>query len=1033
MRWPLSLILLCANSILLCHSYARQPYTFSHIDQSNGLLNNNVWSIAQDKHGYIWIGMQNGLQRYDGSRFMNYSDGLIDPGDGIVNVGHLYSDDAHNRLWLLTPMLVKKLDLFSHRYTNHKIADLVRDSSFKYNTYKDKDGNPWLLGSYYFFHIDAATNNAISYGTCQPYGKAPRSLAMANDYKHKKIWVIDPGYGLLMFNDSNNTVNSIASISFPRLPKKDLNLVMIDSHQNLWVSTWSNSFYRYDLAKQELITYSLPVIHDGQKGIKNTDLSLFVNDIFEDDHGNVWIGTNNAGLLEYDRKIDGFKEILVQENNSLALQYNYEVNCIFQDKEENIWIGTDKGISIFNPYRQYFTAVRYEPGESSSIPKREINSFIETKNGDILVGTWGGGISVYDNQLHFKKTITFNGTYEENMNWCFIEDDEGKIWAGCQHGYIHIINKDGSITTLHPPELENKTARCMQKDSAGNIWIGLHNGNVAKWDKKENRFYPYGDMQENNPQVFAAVSNIFIDHAQNIWVGTENAFKQFDPERRTFKKSYFADNTPGSICGNVCQGIEEVNDSTLLIATVNGGLNYFNTRSKTFSHVGYNEGLPANSVYALKKDTAGYIWFTTDYGIYKFLPGSTNFIAYNLDKGTINSSFQANHFYITRDGRWLTSTFAEMISFYPYNLSKQNDIPLPVTITGFKIFDQPILVDSILYATQPIRLSYTQNFINIEFASLSYSNISQIRYYYQLVGIDKDWVNAGMQRFASYTDLRSGEYTFQVKAQNGNNVGAITSFKIIITPPFWRTLWFVALCLGLVFWLIYLLTKWRIAVVRRQEMNKALVNRQLAEIEMKALRAQMNPHFIFNCINSIDALIQSNDKYHATVYLNKFAKLIRNILDSSRQNTVTLAKDLETLKLYVELEQLRNENKFTATIEADDNLIQDDYKVPPLIIQPYVENAILHGLRNRPDNNGKLLVSISRQNGHLQYIIEDNGVGRPGPGGLSSNEKDSYGMQMSSDRVKIFNNEKTASVEITDLNDNGHASGTRVQVLLKIQ
>src|SRR5262249_16947728 len=158
-----------------------------------------------------------------------------------------------------------------------------------------------------------------------PYGEVPRSLAMAYDYKHKKIWVIDPSHGIVMFNDSTKEVHTFGSTQLPHLPKKDLNLVMIDSRQNLWISTWSNTFYRYDISKKELITYSLAVIKPGQKGAQNADLSLFVNDIFEDDHGNVWIGTNNAGLLEYDRHADGFKEILVQENNSLALQYNYEV------------------------------------------------------------------------------------------------------------------------------------------------------------------------------------------------------------------------------------------------------------------------------------------------------------------------------------------------------------------------------------------------------------------------------------------------------------------------------------------------------------------------------------------------------------------------------------------------------------------------------------------------------------------------------------------------------------------------------------
>src|SRR6185436_14396597 len=160
---------------------------------------------------------------------------------------------------------------------------------------------------------------------------------------------------------------------------------------------------------------------------------------------------------------------------------------------------------------------------------------------------------------------------------------------------------------------------------------------------------------------------------------------------------------------------------------------------------------------------------------------------------------------------------------------------------------------------------------------------------------------------------------------------------------------------GITTWLV----RRRIAAIR----NEADLKHRIAETEMMALRAQMNPHFIFNCINSIDALIQSNDKYHATVYLNKFAKLIRNILDSSKQNTIPLAKDIETLRLYIDLEQFRNENKFTADIEIDDWLLQDDYKVPPLIIQPYVENAILHGLRNRVDDKGKLFISIERQNG----------------------------------------------------------------------
>jgi sensor histidine kinase YesM len=195
----------------------------------------------------------------------------------------------------------------------------------------------------------------------------------------------------------------------------------------------------------------------------------------------------------------------------------------------------------------------------------------------------------------------------------------------------------------------------------------------------------------------------------------------------------------------------------------------------------------------------------------------------------------------------------------------------------------------------------------------------------------------------------------------------------------------------------------------------------------------MNPHFIFNCINSIDALIQSNDKYYATVYLNKFAKLLRNILDSSKQNTVSLSKDLETLQLYIELEKFRNENKFTADIKSDNELLQDDYKVPPLIVQPFVENAILHGLRYRNDNDGRLTISVSKQLNYIQYIIEDNGVGRNTNNKQTQKDKTSYGITMSRERIRLFNNEEKASVKIIDLVRTGKPVGTRVEVSLKIE
>jgi tetratricopeptide (TPR) repeat protein len=208
--------------------------------------------------------------------------------------------------------------------------------------------------------------------------------------------------------------------------------------------------------------------------------------------------------------------------------------------------------------------------------------------------------------------------------------------------------------------------------------------------------------------------------------------------------------------------------------------------------------------------------------------------------------------------------------------------------------------------------------------------------------------------------------------------------------------------------------------------------KERTELELQSLRAQLNPHFIFNCINSIDAFIHSNDKYNATVYLNKFARLLRNILDSSKLTTVSFAKDMDTLKLYVELEELRHEKKFSTVFNIDEELLNNDYNVPALIIQPFVENAILHGLKNREDNSGLLQIEIKKIADKIEYSIKDNGIGRKAAGLIAQNKESSYGMQMSYDRIKLFNREEKPSVEITDLYKDGIAAGTEVKVLLNI-
>jgi ligand-binding sensor domain-containing protein/putative methionine-R-sulfoxide reductase with GAF domain len=1201
-------------------------YTFRHINQSDGLLHTQVNSIVQDTKGYIWILTPNGLQRYDGTRFVNYPFDLNNP-DYIKDSkeAHLFADKKNNYLWIISGE-IGKLDLQRNKFALYTTEKILNDSNFKFTSYTDALGDTALLSDFGLFKYNKIDKKYFRFFLSASFLAPDKSNFFFTDKQNEETWTAT-WQGLSLFQKKTGKIfthdyNPLQHPLLKLMDKKELTALLKDSRHNFWISTGGPLFYKYNALSKKISTYSLINLTTTKATKRNEKGILIVKCFFEDNHGHIWIGTANGGLLQYDPEKDSFSNIINEETNQQGLHYNYEILCIFQDKEENIWLGTDKGINIFNPYRPYFQSIHHEENNPSSIPKNEIMNFIQAANGDIIAGTWGGGITVYDNKWNFKKNIPFAGPYEYNLVWSFVQNDDGNIWIGCQHGFIHIYNPStGAIQTIHPPELNNKTIWCITKDSRGNMWMGLHDGKIAEWDKQQNKFFGYNDSAKGIAQVYASVFNIFFDSKQRCWVSTQTGFKQFDTERRMYAAVYVADkNNAHSISSNTTEGIEEYDDSTLLIGTVYGGLNFFNPGNKTFSQLTTKDGLPANTIHAIKKDAAGYVWFTTDYDLYKFKPADKKFIRFNIEPGIINSEFKSATFYPLQDGRWVACSSAEIICFYTKNNFAAKNTTAKLEITGFKVFDNNRSIDSLLDADKPVQLSFQQNFLTIEFALLDFSNLQQTNYYYRLNEVDKDWVSIGSKNFASYTNLEPGQYIFTVKAGDGNETTPGTSFKIIISPPFWKTGWFILLLVIGSIIMLYQFTKWRVKSIKAVEAEKLKVqqlnaeqyknklemeqiinyfssslidkntvddvlwdvaknligrlgfedcmiylwnedntkmiqragygpkgsieeieknifnvspgqgvvghvmqhkepvlipdtstdkryrvdemqrlseicvpviyndgvigvidsehhqknfftqqhlqvlstiamlmankiksieseqslqqtkiemlgmNEKLTAAKLEALRSQMNPHFIFNCLNSIDNLIQNDEKEKATLYLSKFAKLIRSILETSKNNVVPCWKDMETLKLYIELEELRCDKKFAYQINIADEIMNGDYKVPPLVIQPFVENAIHHGLLNKIDTDKKLMIKVAVCNHHIYYCIEDNGVGRAKAGDYKKINKpvyESMGMQITTDRINLFNQNKNGSVKITDLvNEYNEPAGTRVEVEL---
>jgi ligand-binding sensor domain-containing protein len=1003
-------------------------YLFRHIDQLDGLLHNSVFAIAQDSKGFMWISTANGLQRYDGFRFKNYEKELktLPYSTPIKNI---YQDEEKN-IWITNSRLAS-INSIKNTATVYDEATYFKNSADKFVTYTDEHQKKWFLNRYSLYFTDSLTGEVKLYSTYTPKPSSTLANFIYKDSSRNCTWVTKY-HNLMMFDEKTRRIytsvyNPLNNPVLKAFADKLISFILIDSQDNIWAAEWGSSIYKYDTYLHTCITY--PTIGKIKTGTGSSKLheTIITLCMYEDSHKNIWIGNDHNGLYRYKPGNDKLEVISGKDIEQLGLQYNHYFMCISEDRDGNIWLGTDKGINIFNPYSKYYYSIRHEENKPS-LPENEITSFIQTRKNSFYIGTWGGGFSIYDSLGNFEKTISPEGPYEFPLVWSFAENDDGNIWIGTQHGYIHIyVPERGTYKTIHPAELENSTIRSMAKDKAGNIWFGLNNGKIVEWEKQSSRFFT--ENKESIPNDIP-VKNIFIDKLNKIWISTDDGLLQFNPEKHQFIAHYYiSKNKAYPYYSDVINGIEQQNDSLLIIGTMRCGFFFFNTHSNSFTRHNDFPIEKAINIYAIKKDAGNNLWMTSDYQIYQLRAEDNKLLKYDVPTGLMNASFEMLNIYPLQNGNWLTASKTEAIIFNPEKIASNRKLYRSVVITGFKIFDQEINVDSILSQNKTLQLKSNENFVTIEFTTQTYTGNSS-NVFYKLSGVDKDWVNANSNGNASYTNLTAGSYTFQVKAGEANHA-SVSSLNFTITPPFYASWWFITSLILVTAFIIYFIVKRRIQNIR----YSAGLRHKISETEMLALRSQMNPHFIFNCLSAIDNLIQTNQQDKATTYLARFAKLIRSVLESTKHNLVPFYKDFETLQLYIELEQFRSGNKFTFTMRADDELIEGDYKVPPLLVQPFIENAIHHGLLNKLSGIRDLNIRVNVNQTTIQYLITDTGVGRIKAEAIKKQNKpehNSYGIEISSQRVQLHNQNDQNNIVITDLICNEQVAGTEVAINIKI-
>jgi ligand-binding sensor domain-containing protein len=360
-------------------------------------------------------------------------------------------------------------------------------------------------------------------------------------------------------------------------------------------------------------------------------------------------------------------------------------------------------------------------------------------------------------------------------------------------------------------------------------------------------------------------------------------------------------------------------------------------------------------------------------------------------------------------------------------------------LSHIALFNKPFKTDTVPEFLHLLKLPYDKNYISFTFSSTEYDQPERLEYRYKLEGVNENWIYVNyLNRTATYNDLKPGNYTFYAMVKNADgkwsNEGA--RLQLIIVPAWWQTNWFKFIAILAMVFVIFWLVRWRINTVRKQEQLKASYEKELLELEAKALRAQMNPHFIFNSLNSIKSLINKNENDKAADYLTTFSKLIRTLFHNSDKREVSLHDELETCKLYTQIEKMRFGDKLDFVFDVDKTVDLKDIKVPALILQPFIENAIWHGLVPK-EIGGRVVFSVKEKNGAVECTIDDDGIGRE----LSKQYKAQYeathqskGIGLTQSRLELDKllNDREDTIEIIDKQkEDGTSAGTTIIITFK--
>lgn len=990
----LLIILLITTNIVYVSAY--NNINFKNITSEDGLSQGTVETIIQDDQGYIWLGTNDGLCRYNGYEFKIYKhDEELE--NSITNnyIVDIKQDNSGN-IWGGTANGLSKIDTKTDLITNYnmndeekslshynigdilitKSGDVLVGTSDGLNIYNEKKDE-----FYRIFNKDSDLSSQFI-----------RSLA---EDENQNIWVAtNNGIDKIDIKNNKNIISFKTGHGKFDISENDIYVVRYDPKGYIWAGALKEGLNRIDINTNEVKQY---------KNDDRDEKSLpgnYVKDILRDSSGNLWVGTDN-GLAKYNEQTENFATYKnkIYDKTSLV---NDEVFSIQEDESGLIWVGTYAGISMFDPNTN-IEHYKKDPFDENSISDNSIHGIYEDKDGLLWVGTNSKGVNVINrknyNVKHLNKTSKDYPISDDNIN--DIVGIDNKIFIATKNG-LNEVDKDFKTINIYNTEdgICNNNITALFADSKKNVWIGTANG-ISVLNTNTNEIIDITDILTNHNIEDQYIKVIYEDSKGNYWVGCfiDGGLVKIDPNKRTIENYRNKKEDKTSISSNNIRSIVEDKNGNLYIGT-SYGLNKLNESNNTFERYSEKDGLSNNTVYGLLVDDNNNLWASTNLGISKLDTNTMTFETFNIIDGFQGNEFNGRAYYKNKSGELFFGGINGLNIFRPNDINRSRYVP---TV----IFDEFKVNGKVYKDINNQEFKYNENTINISVFISNYKNTKNIQYMYKLEGVSDSW-DISRSNNINYSDLAPGTYTLKIKARSySGKVSDESAVKFIIKPPIWKSKAAILIYLIIITIVIYrtinsvkrldnLVKNKTLQLTKEMEKNDKLL-KKVIELEKRKNNYFVNlSHELrtpLNVISSTEQLVTELNKSKDGIgksklngcmqvvrrNTNRLLNLINNIIDTAkiesgsyqlniREHDIVYIVEEATLSLkdYIE----RKGIELIIDPEMEEKIIKcDEHEIERCIV-----NLVSNAAKFTPEG-GTIEVTIEDLDEKVKIIVKDTGIG----------------------------------------------------------